>query len=140
MKERNNILLYAKEANSLEERLLKKVEEVVPPRSLEVVRTVESLSRRLTMQAYSRAIVILLVANRADLMDVAAIQHLLYDVRSILILSDRETDAVTIAHGLRPRFVSYHDSDFSDVGAVLGKMVERYKTGEKAKNARRLML
>jgi hypothetical protein len=140
MKEKNSILLYAKEPSSVEKRLLKVVEGIVPPRSLEVLRTVESLSRRLTRQAYSKAIVVLLMANNEDLIDVAAIQYLLYDLRSILILSDREADAMAIAHSMRPRFVSYHDSDFSDVGAVLGKMIERYKTTENVKNARRLIL
>jgi hypothetical protein len=140
MKENITILFYASEASGVEERLHKVVEGLASRRSLEVHRTMESLSERLTMPVYDTSIVVLLVANRKELMEVAAVQHLFYDVRSILILPNRDSDTMAIGHSLRPRFVTFRDSDFSDVEAVLHKMIERYHTPRNDKHERRLLL
>ena len=68
-------------------------------------------------------IAVILAASDNDLLTILSISHLLYDVRFILVLPDREDPTVAIGHSLRPRFLSYTDSDFREVTAVLGKMI-----------------
>ena len=57
-----------------------------------------------------------------DLTDILTICDLLSDIRVILILPDHHQETVSRGFKLFPRYVSYADSDFSDVGAVLSKM------------------
>jgi hypothetical protein len=68
--------------------------------------------------------------NREDLENIVAIQNLLFDSRIVLILPDREEDTMALGYILRPRFVSYRDSSFKDVGAVLNKMINRSETAK----------
>ncbi len=56
-------------------------------------------------------------------MDLLAIRDFLSDIRMIVVLKDQEKDTITKAHRLYPRYITYADSDFIDVGAVLTKMM-----------------
>jgi hypothetical protein len=95
---------------------------------VETFYTISSLSERLHRPALNFPIVVLLAMNREDLENIVAIQDLLSDSRIVLILPDKEDDTMALGHTLRPRFVSYRDSSFKDVGAVLNKMINRPET------------
>lgn len=45
------------------------------------------------------------------------------DRRLILVLPDDDIETISQGHALRPRFVTYVESDFIDISAVLGKML-----------------
>ena len=55
-------------------------------------------------------------------MRIYALKDLFDGIRKIIILPDGEQVTISLAHKLYPRFLSYIDSDFSDVAAVLKKM------------------
>jgi len=96
---------------------------------MKVCRSIESLSHWLRQPADDLPIAAVLLAARSeDLSDLLSIRDLLRDVRIILILPDREANTIAQGHTLRPRFLSYTDSDFTDVLAVLGKCLESYAT------------
>jgi hypothetical protein len=122
------LLFYAPVKEGPGERLQKVIEEFVPKNkvNVEVYRNIENLSRRLRQPANDLPIAVLLAARREDLTDILSVRHLLCDVRIILILPDREENTISQGHILRPRFMSYTDSDFADVFAVLGKCLESY--------------
>ena len=120
-----NLLFYTRVTDGAGERLHKMIEALVPENSLEVYRSIESLSRRLRQPVNNVVIAVLLAASKGDLLDFISIRDLLRDVRIILVLPDRDEDTVSKGHYLRPRFVSYTDSDFADVFAVLEKCSER---------------
>lgn len=101
------------------------IESLVPKDNWEIFRTVETLSFRLRRPGYRPAIAVFLASSRKDLADILSIHDLLCDIRTILILPDREDDTVALGHALYPRFLSYIDSDFKDVAAVLEKMVRQ---------------
>jgi hypothetical protein len=65
-----------------------------------------------------------LAANKEDLLYLVANKELIWNLRVILILPDREEDTVTKGHLLRPRFLTYADGNFLDVATVLGKMLQ----------------
>ncbi|MCD6199973.1 MAG: hypothetical protein J7K15_15635, partial [Deltaproteobacteria bacterium] len=52
-----------------------------------------------------------------------SVRDLIWDLRLILILPDREAGTIAKGHILRPRFLTYLDSDFTEVAAVLKKML-----------------
>jgi hypothetical protein len=131
MRRKVNIVLYSKEMNGVSENLQKTMETLVPKTWIEPYHTVEGLSERLSQPTHNALIAVVLPKNREDLRDVASMQHLLYDVRSIVILPDKDEETMALGHGLRPRFVSYRDGDFKDVAAVLSKMVAYHKAVNK---------
>ena len=52
--------------------------------------------------------------------------NLFRNTRIILIAPDREKGTIAIAHRLRPRLLTYIDSDFADVFTVLTKIIADY--------------
>jgi hypothetical protein len=119
----SNIIVYSKAKNGIGAKLCKAVEAVPTRTQVETFRTISALSKRLHKPALNFPIVVLLAMNREDLEHIVAIQDLLFDFRIVLILPDKEMNTMALGHTLRPRFVSYRDSSFKDVGAVLNKMI-----------------
>jgi hypothetical protein len=132
-KKATSVLCYA--TGEPGERLQRMIQDVVPRERLEIFRTFDGFSERLRKPMDDIPVVVILAASDGDLLTILSISHLLYDVRFILILPDREDPTVAIGHSLRPRFLSYTDSDFREVTAVLGKMIGGYYYHRKAKDA-----
>lgn len=127
-----NVLYYS--TGEPGERLQRMIGELVPKERLEVYGTFSAFSERLRRPTDDIPVAVILAASEDDLLTILSISHLLYDVRFILILPDREDPTVAIGHSLRPRFLSYTDSDFREVTAVLGKMTGGYYYDGKLKN------
>jgi hypothetical protein len=69
-----------------------------------------------------------LASSREDLEAILSIVELFYDLRIILILPDRKKETISKGLKLYPRYLSYADGDFSDVAAVLEKMLGHLNT------------
>ncbi len=52
--------------------------------------------------------------------------YLFSEIAIILILPDREESITAMGYTLCPRFLTYVDSNSSELTAVLGKMFEKY--------------
>jgi hypothetical protein len=125
-----NVIFYS--TGGPGERLQRVVQDVVPKERLEIYDTFNGFSERLHHPMDDMPVAVIVAASEDDLLTILSISHLLYDVRFILILPDREDATVAIGHSLRPRFVSYADSDFREVTAVLGKMIGGFYFHRKA--------
>ena len=117
-----NLLLYAKMTDGAAKRLRRVIEVLVLKENMEMYRTIDSLSRRLRQPRNDLPIAVLLAASRQDLLELLSIGNLLDGIRIILILPDRKDGTIAKGHRLRPSFLTYVDSDFLDVAAVLMKM------------------
>jgi hypothetical protein len=118
------LLLYSPVKEGVGKQLRRVIEDLVSKDKVEIYQSVESLSLRLRQPADSLPIAaVLLAARRGDLTELLSIRDLLRDIRIILVLPDRDEDTIAKGHTLRPRFVSYSDSNFTDVCSVLGKMI-----------------
>jgi hypothetical protein len=122
------LLLYTSVSEEVSEQLYKMIEELIPKNHMEVYRNIENLSRRLRQPDNDLPMVVLLAVSNEDLLDFLSIRDLLRDRRIILILPDRNKNTIAKGHILRPRFLSYTDSDFADVFAVLKKCLVSYTT------------
>ena len=71
-----------------------------------------------------------MAANKKQLSDLLLIKEELRNLKIILILPDSKSDTISGGHELYPRFVSYIDSDFKEVGAVLEKMIKNKHSEE----------
>ena len=83
----------------------------------------ENLKARLNQVRHDHVIAVLILFDRLELAHVVRFADVLHEVKTILVLPDREPDTIAIGHSLYPRFISYADGDLLDVAAVLEKML-----------------
>ena len=119
-----NLLLYATETGGIGKHIQRVIEGLVPEENTEIFRTIGSLSNRLRQPRCELAIAVLLASSSQDLLDLLSVSDLFDDLRVILLLPNREKDTIAKGHTLRPRFLTYADSNLSDVAAVLSKMLQ----------------
>jgi len=116
------LLLYTPVSGGFGEQLQKEIGELIPINDVEVYRSIENLSQRLRQRAHDLSIALLHAARKQDLTDILSIR----DFRIILVLPDRDESTIAKGHTLRPRFLSYTDSSFTDVFSVLKKCLASY--------------
>ena len=124
-----NLLFYAPVTDGVGERLQGVVKVLVPEENLEIHRTIDSLSRRLRRPTYDVAVAVFLAPTKEDLLEILSIKDLIWNLRIILILPDREEDTIAQGHTLRPRFLTYADGNFADVAVVLRTMLANHYLG-----------
>jgi hypothetical protein len=126
MTETNIRIIYYSAANEpFSERLQRVIEMNFPRKHIEVCRSMEALSQQLSQPIPELLIVVLLTASRQELSEIIMLKDLLLDRRIILVLPDDEPETAFLGHMLRPRFITYRNSDYSDVSIVLGRMIKR---------------
>jgi hypothetical protein len=104
-------------------------------------KSIEELHQTLRSPLEFFDLAILFAGSHSDLKAFVAFQELLEGCPLLLVLPDRHDDVCLMGHQLQPRFISYADSDYSDVVAVLRKMIERqdgeYQAGRAVKDETR---
>jgi len=118
-----SLLVYVNSISSVGKRLESTIEAVAPQGRTEVYRDMNSLTRRLHQPRGMLRIAVLFAGTRKDLDDILSIQDLLRDLRKIIVLPDSKENTIGKGHALRPRYLTYADSDFEDLRAVLMKML-----------------
>lgn len=91
--------------------------------TLETFADLQSLDERLRHSGIGEIWLLLIISCAGELHRLTAMGELIQDCRSILVLPDQKQDTVAAGHRLYPRFISYQDSDFSDVRCVLETMI-----------------
>jgi len=117
------VLIYSAKSDSIEKRLLKKIGNI----QVVVCRNVDQLKRYLNVPTRMRKIIVLVIQDRDEMADISKLLELYFDLLLIVILDGDHFETATDAHKLRPRFVTYKDSDFEDVRIVLGKMMAQMR-------------
>lgn len=125
------VLFYSSSKREAGKRLQRAIEMLISKDGIEIYRKLNNLALGLRRPFSEPFVVVLLASSREDLMDILSLQDLLSDMRIILILPDGEHDTVAMGHTLRPRFISYCDSDFLEVSGVLCRMMSKLKSHEK---------
>ena len=104
--------------------VMKVVDSVVPRENIETCQDIECLSARLRKPFDGETVVVLLLpANRDELQRIISIKHLLENVRAIVVAPNQEAETVSMAHMLRPRFLTYAGEDLRTLTSVLYKMM-----------------
>lgn len=118
------ILLYSSAEEEPKIGIRERLRNLVPEENLEIYRSIEELVHGL-YRLYSYDTILLLQAkDREELLRIVSLRDLLQGLRVILLIPDREGDTISLAHRLRPRFLSNSENDFSDTFSVLQKMLE----------------
>jgi hypothetical protein len=119
------LLLYADMKKEAGRRIKKALEKLLHADEYMVSQSLFHLSVTIRKPAHHIDIAILLALQEKDMEEILSMRDYFHDIRTILILPNRDRKTITMAHSLYPRFVSYVDSDFQDVALVLEKMLKR---------------
>ncbi len=120
-----NIIFYLSVSNEQGERLERIIALFFLKRRIEKYQDLEGLGKKLHEPYNYKDVVLLAPASKDELSHLLDMQDLLSGMRIILVLPDRDDETVAMGHRLRPRMVSYNDSDYLDVAAVLTRMNEK---------------
>lgn len=116
------IFFYHHDETEVSHKLNNAVIAGVPGAKISEFTTKELLSAGIRRCPQTISAAVLLASGSKDLLDLISINYLLGDIPKILILPDRHESTVKTGHHLLPRYISYTDSDFTDVASVLNKM------------------
>jgi hypothetical protein len=121
-----SFFLYLSDKKDLGDRVLKVLETFVPQMTVEMFGSLGDLSRRLRKPHFNIKVMVFFAVSRADLQGFLGLSEFLGDKKLILVLPDRDAETIAQAHKLKPRFITWLDSDFSDLGTVLKRMLKLY--------------
>jgi hypothetical protein len=116
------VILYA--PGSEQSGIRERIGSLIPQRRVRMYRTLEGLSERLHRPIGPETILIIDARSQENLSEVSSLHRLLRGVRTVIVVPDQEPTTVALAHQLRPRFLTYANSNFDDLAAVLQKMIE----------------
>jgi len=116
------VILYA--PDSEQSGIRERIGSLIPQRRVKMYRTLEGLSERLHRPVDPETIVVIVAGSREKLSEISPLRRILGDFRTIVVAPDQEPATVALAHQLRPRFLTYANSGFGDLVAVLQKMME----------------
>jgi len=71
------------------------------------------------------AIAVILLSQREELLDAVSVRDLIHEYKLILILPDKEEETISLAHSLRPNFMTYKMGNLHELEIVLKKMLRR---------------
>ncbi|HXZ38310.1 MAG TPA: hypothetical protein VEL68_19950 [Thermodesulfobacteriota bacterium] len=118
------VLIHTMEAAESLVKMKKAIETALPNIKGETFSTLESLAQRLKEPYDGEEKVALLAAtDQKNLEDFLSLQRLFLNVPLILLVPNRSTETMALAHRLRPRFLNDVQGDFTAVIEVLRKMV-----------------
>ena len=120
-----SILVYAHPVQHISTQLQAIAEAVVLRENIVVVRSMDQLIRILRQPFNGVVAAIILAETDEELRDLINHKELLLRIPFILILPDQEKDTITKGHALRPRYLTYADSDLSDVRDVFRRIVNK---------------
>ena len=125
------LIFYEKASDGIAEQLKGMMKPLIGEDRIKVYHTISILSKRLAQPIDGRVFMVLVAADRNDLLDIYAIRELFGIIRTIIILPDREDESVRIGYQLQPRFLTYMNEELSEVYSVLRKMLKLSKPKQK---------
>jgi hypothetical protein len=115
------------------------VDSLRPFAATEAARSLNDLGKQLLPRAdESRPIAIVLAPTKADLQSLLKVRELFENTRLILVLSDADEETVALGHRMRPRFIGYLTNGFTEIAAVVRKMVSEPRSGRSIRERRSL--
>lgn len=120
-----SILLYLNPRHNKDIELKSMVETVVLKEHITIVRNMDQLLRILRQPLNGIIAAIIHASSEEELMNLTSFKDLLIRIPLILVLPDQEQNTITKGHTLRPRYITYSDSNLADVRDVFRKIVGR---------------
>jgi len=125
LQDSSNILLYTAPSHRVAIKLKNTIQSISMENNLLVVTNMRALSEILHKPLNRVDAAVIFRATRKGLINLLSFRDELLRLPVILILPDQKNETIANGHSLRPRFLSYMDSDFSDVRDVLQKILNK---------------
>lgn len=116
------ILFYAHQNN----RVVETLQKLLAGQKIERFRSVASIAKRLSRPCHGLKIALLVIREVNEIIRFAEIHNLIRDLRLVIVLPGHDSEMVSMAHQLVPRFIAYTDNGFEQAVAVIRKMAEKY--------------
>lgn len=117
------LFLYMSGDDQDTKRLGAAVHKAIAKDQMELFKRLDTFKERLRMPIEPDSIAVLLASSRAELQEMQPLRGLLTEVFVVLVIPDHKDSTIRLAHLLLPRFLSQIDDNFTDLGAVLKKMI-----------------
>jgi DNA-binding NarL/FixJ family response regulator len=118
-----NLYIYLPDISEKGRRLLDSVRLLPPGINTEVFDTRSALVRRLRQPKVDSLIIVLFDPSHEDLEGLRDVRELLVSVPLLLVLSDQDLPTMALAHRLLPSYISYIDSDMTQLFSVIRKLL-----------------
>lgn len=125
MQETSNILLCTSPSHQVTTKLKDIIQSISEENNIIPVTSTRDLLHILHKPMNGVDAVVIFRASRKGLNALLHLRDELHRLPLILILPDQKNQTIANGHSLRPRFLSYMDSDFSDVRDVLQNILKK---------------
>jgi len=131
-------ILYLPSDNGLVDRFCEVLNYTIPGKPFAICHTLEELSRQLRDPQSIVKVAVLCVMDKEEIEGITALGEVIENVKLIFILAYDDRETIMMAHRLRPRYITWLDSDFRNVAGVLKRLVALYddpsQSGEKGRH------
>jgi hypothetical protein len=110
-------------------KVMRVIEIVVATDKYEVFHKLPEFENYLRSSLSNQDTLIFQANNIKILHKIASLKEFFSDHRIILILPDSKKETIALGHTLRPRFITYSDSDFLEMAAVLRNLLRQDTSG-----------
>jgi len=117
-----NIVYYCPVTDGKFRKLKRIIEIMFPVEKYKILYSLKNMEEHLRSSLADDFIIILQISSFTQLQEVTSLKELIINHRIILILPDDDPAAAALAHTLRPRLITYRDSDFLDVAEVITRL------------------
>lgn len=127
MKEKYPIrfIFFSRHKGKKHEEILSFAEKLFHPSEISIHSKAKEFSKAVVEPGFDQRIILILAASSSDLARILPFRDLLENRPVILILPNSETDTMTRALSLYPRYIDYIRNDLKDVFLVLKKMIKK---------------
>ena len=115
------ILFYAHQ----NDRVVETLQKLLAGQKIERFRSMVSIAKRLSRPCHGLEIALVVIRKGDEMTQMAEIQYLLRGLRLVIVLPDHDSEMVSMAHRLGPRFIAYADNGFEQAVAVIRKMAQK---------------
>ncbi len=119
------ILLNNSGSKAANDRLQKIITSKVSHTNLEIFYSIEDLTKRIRRIPRDISVAILPAQNEEQLSKLVFLKEYLEDIPIILVLPNMKRVSILKGHLLNPKFMDFTGGDFTNVGAVLEKIIAR---------------
>jgi hypothetical protein len=111
---------YADDGNLLQQKLCSAFDKSWMKRC----KTISEFSKKMHEPLHDVSAVVLLIDNRKELERILSLKDILWEIKLIIVFSSQSNIAQMEVMALRPRFLTWMDTDLSQVVDVLGNMMK----------------
>jgi hypothetical protein len=126
------LMIYLPAASEKGRRLVDGVRLLPPGTNVEVFDTRAAFLRQLRQPKDDSLIVLLFDPSHEDLEGVKNVREILVNVPLLLVLSEQDPLTMALAHRLLPSYITYVDSDPSQLLSVISKLLPVRQEARKA--------